>query len=174
MQGNKLKRNYIQGWLNNVDMITTHGAKEVVVGVVPVNSAPAMVLFDPSASHSFISRECVEDHKITMLPMRKPVIVKSLGREIKADRICPNVSLDVNRVNFEANLIALELMDIDGVLRMGWLYGCKGVIKYAQCLELLITPSGERIEYEGIQPAPEEDENDLLEGVSCEDKKNGL
>ena len=30
VQGNKLKRNYIQGRLNNVDLITTHGAKEVV------------------------------------------------------------------------------------------------------------------------------------------------
>ena len=34
---------------------------------------------------------------------------------------------------------------------------------------LLITPSGERIEYEGIQPAPEEYEDDLLEGVYSED-----
>ena len=42
---------------------------------------------------------------------------------------------------------------------------CKGVIKYAQRSVLLTTPSGERIEYEGIQPAPEEYEDDLLEGV---------
>ena len=48
---------------------------------------------------------------------------------------------------------------------------CKGVIKYAQCLVLLTTLSGERIEYEGIKPAPEEDENDLLEGVNTEDSK---
>ena len=89
--------------------------------------------------------------------------------QIKADCICPNVSLDVKRVNFEANLIALELMDIDGILRMGWLSACKGVIKYAHYLVLLITPSGERIKYEGIQPAPEEYENDLLEGVYSED-----
>jgi len=34
---------------------------------------------------------------------------------------------------------------------------------------LLTTPSGERIEYEGIQRAPGEYENDLLEGASCED-----
>ena len=40
-----------------------------------------MVLFDPSSSHSFLSREYVEEHKITMLPMRKPVIVKSPGGE---------------------------------------------------------------------------------------------
>ena len=77
MKGNKLKRNYI------------HGAKHVVYGLIPVNSAPAMVLFDSSASHSFISRKYVEDHKITMLPMRKPLIVNSLGGEKKANRICP-------------------------------------------------------------------------------------
>ena len=34
---------------------------------------------------------------------------------------------------------------------------------------LLTTPSRERIEYEGFQPAPKEDENDLLEGVSYEE-----
>ena len=51
------------------------------------------------------------------------------------------------------------------ILGKGWLSACKGVIKYAQRLVLLTTPSGERIEYEGIQPAPEEYEDDLLEGV---------
>ena len=54
---------------------------------------------------------------------------------------------------------------------MGWLSACKGVIKYAQRSVLLTTLSGERIEYEGIRPTPEEYENDLLESVSCEDSK---
>ena len=60
-----------------MNLITTHGAKEVVYGLIVVSSDTAMVLFDPSASHSFISRECVEDHKVTMLPMRKPLILNS-------------------------------------------------------------------------------------------------
>ena len=77
----KVKGNYIQGRLNNVDMTTTHGAKEVVYGFILVNSTPATVLFDPRASHSFISSAYVKEHKITMLPMRKPVIVKSPGGE---------------------------------------------------------------------------------------------
>ena len=46
MQGNKIKRNYIQGRLNNVDLITTHGAKEVVYGLIVVSSDTAMVLFN--------------------------------------------------------------------------------------------------------------------------------
>ena len=132
MQGNKLKQNYIQGRLNNADLITTHGAKEVVCGLIAVSSATAMVLFGPSASHSFISREYVEDHKINMLLMRKPLIVNSLGGEKKANRICSKVSLNIKRKNFEANLIVLELMDINVILGNGWLSACKGVIKYAQ------------------------------------------
>ena len=149
-QGSKVKRNYIQGKLNNVNMISTHGAKEVVYGFILVNSAPAIVLFDPRASHSFISSQYVEDHKITMLPMRKPVIVKSPRGEMKVNRKCPRVSLDIKGVKFEADLIVLELVDIDVILGMGWMSTCKGVIKYAQCLVLLTTLSGERIEYEGF------------------------
>ena len=137
--------------------------------MIAVSSDTTMVLFDPSASHSFISREYVEEHKITMLPMRKPLIVNSLGGEKKTNHICLKVSLNIKGKNFEANLIVLELMDIDVILGNEWLSTCKGVIKYAQHSVLLTTPSGERIEYEGIQPAPEEYENDLLEGASCED-----
>ena len=108
-----------------MDLTTTHGAKEVVYGLIVVSSNTAMVLFDPSASHSFISREYVEEHKITMLPMRKPLIVNSLGGEKKADCFCPKVSLNIKGKNFEANLIVLELMDIDVILGNGWLFACK-------------------------------------------------
>ena len=62
-------------------------------------------------------------------------------------------------------------MDIDVILGMGWLYTCKGVIKYAERSVLLTTLSGERIEYEGIQPAPKEYKDDLSEGVYTEDSK---
>ena len=90
---------------------------------------------------------------------------------MKANNICPKVSVDIKGVNFQANLVVLELMDIDVILGKGWLSTCKGVIKYAQCLVLLTTPLGERIKYEGIIPAPEEYENDILEGVYREDNK---
>ena len=106
-------------------MTTTHGAKEVVYGFILVNSTPTTVLFDPSESHSFISSAYVKEHKITMLPMRKPVIVKSPRGEMKANRKCPRVSLNIKGVKFEANLIVLELVDIDVILGMGWMSACK-------------------------------------------------
>ena len=73
-------------------MITT---QDVVYGLITVSSATAFGVVDPSASHSFISREYVEDHRMTMLLMREPVIVNSLGGEMKANRICPKVSVDI-------------------------------------------------------------------------------
>jgi hypothetical protein len=152
-------------------MITTHGAKEVVYGLIAVSSATAMVLFDLSTSHSFISSAYVEDHKITTLPMRKPMVVNSPRGEVKANHICPKVRLDIKGVNFEANLIVLELMDIDVILGMGWLSACKGVIKYVQRTVLLTSLSGGRIEYEGMKAAPKECEDDLSEGVNTEDIK---
>ena len=79
----------------------------------------ATVLFDPSASHSFISSAYVKEHKITMLPMRRPVIVKTLAGEMKANHKCPRVSLNIKGVKFETNLIVLELVDIDVILGIG-------------------------------------------------------
>jgi hypothetical protein len=155
VQGNKLKRNYIHGRLKHVDITTILGAKEVVFGSIPISSENAKVLFDPSVSYLFISRQYVEDHNIFMLPRGKAVMVKTPRGEIKADCVCPKVSLDIKGVNFKANLIVLELMGIDVILGIDWLSNCKGVIKYAQCLVFLTTLSGERIEYEGIKPTPE-------------------
>jgi hypothetical protein len=171
VQRNKLNQKYIQGRLNNVDVITIYEAKEVVLGYIGAGSDTAMVLFDPRATHSFISQKYVEDHKITMLPMRKPVVVNSPEGKKKANRICPRVSLDINGVKFEANLIVLELMEIDVILGKGWLLACKGVINSAQRSVFLTTRSRERIEYVGVQPAPKENENDQLEGGYTKDSK---
>ena len=44
----------------------------------------------------------------------------------------------------------------------------KGVIKYAQRSVLLTTPSGERIEYEGIQPVPEDNVDKKRKEISPE------
>ena len=56
------------------------------------------------------------------------MLLLSLGRNSRRNEgnsICPKVSVDIKGVNFEANLIILELMDIDVILGMGWLSTCK-------------------------------------------------
>jgi hypothetical protein len=104
-------------------------------------------------------------------PTRRPMLVQTPVGEIHADQICPNVSLIINKENFTVTLIVLESLNIPVVFCNGWLCAQKGVIHSTQYTMLLTTPSGKRIEYVGVQPAPEEDENDQFEGGHIVDSK---
>jgi hypothetical protein len=147
-------RDYVNGRLNHVDLCTAREAQNVVFGSILVNSTPATVLFDSSSSHSFISNKCVANHKMLLLEMKKPVLVKSPRGKIKATHMCPKVSLGIKGVNFEVNLVVLESMEIDVVLGRGWLTACHGKIDCTQHSVSLTTPSGDRFMYEGIQLHP--------------------
>lgn len=125
---NKGKQNYVNGMWNHVDLCTAREAENVVFGLILVNSTPAIVLFDPSSSHSLILSKHVADHKIFMLAMRKPMFVKSPRGRIRATCICLKFSLDIKGVNFVVDLIVVQSMEIDVVLRRGWLTACHGVI----------------------------------------------
>jgi hypothetical protein len=170
-QGSKAQRNYVNGRLSNVNMDNIHGATKAVGGYIQVSSVQVFGLFDPSASHSFISADLVETCKMVKCSTRRPLLVQTPVGEIQADQICPNVSLVINKENFTVTLIVLESLNIPVVLGNGWLCAQKGVIHGTRCTMLLTTPSGKRIEYQGSRLSPEEDENDQLEDRYTEDSK---
>jgi len=143
---------HVNGRLNHVDLCTAREAQNVVFGSILVNSTPATVLFDSGSSHSFISNKCVADHKMLMLEMKKPILVKSPRGKIKATHMCPKVSLGIKGVNFKVNLIVLESLDIVVVLGRGWLTACHEKIDSNQQSVSLTTPSGDRFVYEGTRP----------------------
>ena len=58
-------------------------APDVVLGEFLVNSALATIIFDSRASHSFISTKFVAKHGFHMVPLRKPLITRSPGVNIK-------------------------------------------------------------------------------------------
>ena len=86
-------RDYVNSRLNHVDLSTAREAQNVVFGSILVNSTLATILFELGSSHSFISNKCVADHKMLMLGMKKPILVKSLRGKIIATRMCPKLVL---------------------------------------------------------------------------------
>ena len=72
---------------------TAQEAPDVVIGTFPVNSNSAIVLFDSSASHSFIEYTFIKKHGIPVCVMKKPMLVNSPGGEMKANWICLAASL---------------------------------------------------------------------------------
>jgi hypothetical protein len=69
---------------------------DMTVGMFPVDSHIAEVLFDTRATHSFITASWVEAHNLPISTMSTPIQIDSVGGRIRANSICLNVSVDSN------------------------------------------------------------------------------
>jgi hypothetical protein len=83
------------------------GNSGMIVGVFPVDSHIAEVLFDTGATHSFITASWVEAHNLPITTMSTPIQIDSAGGRIRADSICLNVSVEIRGIAFPANLIVM-------------------------------------------------------------------
>jgi hypothetical protein len=62
---------------------------DVVYAMFLINSIPASVLFDSGASHSFVTKSFVEKHKILNYPLKKKLLIRLPGGELRASHSCP-------------------------------------------------------------------------------------
>jgi hypothetical protein len=72
---------YNRGKVNHLEAEAIQDAQDVAVGMFPVKSYPAKVLFDTGVTHSFVSTSWVESHNIPMEPMIPPLRVNSVGEK---------------------------------------------------------------------------------------------
>src|SRR6187551_3465250 len=159
----------MRGKVNHVAAESAQEAQDVVLGMFLVNSAPASVLFDSGASHSFITAQYVAKYNINMAPMKNSMLVSSPGGNMKANFICPRVNLKIVGVDFPADLIVLNSEGIDVILGMGWLAAFDAVIQCAKRSVLLTSPQGEKIEFGATQPSASTYSVNQASGVPLED-----
>jgi hypothetical protein len=93
-------------------------APDVGIGMFLINDTSAVMLFDSTASHSFISAAYVGKHNLPLALLRCQMIVSSLGGDMPTRQLCPKVNVKIRGVDFVANLIVLESKDIDVILGM--------------------------------------------------------
>ena len=148
---------------------TAQEAPDVVIGMFPINSNSATVLFNSSASHSFIAYTFIKKHGIPIYVMKKPMLVNSPGGEMKANWICLAASLIIRGVEFQANLLVIDSSGIDVILGMDWLRSQKAVINCGNSFMNLTTPSGEKVEYVATQSASEICQVNQLKGTIVQD-----
>jgi hypothetical protein len=77
--------------VNHLEAEAIQEAQDVAVGMFPVESYPAKVLFDTGATHSFVFASWVESHNIPIEPMIPPLRVNSIRGKVQSNRICPNL-----------------------------------------------------------------------------------
>jgi hypothetical protein len=68
---------------------------DVVYGMFLINSIPALVLFDSGASHSFVTKSFVKKHNISNYPLKRKLLIRSPGNELRATHSCPQTKLEI-------------------------------------------------------------------------------
>jgi hypothetical protein len=142
--------------VNHLEDKAIKDAKDVVVGMFPIESYPAKVLFDTGATHSFVSTSWVEAHNIPIEPMFPTLRVYSVGGKVQSDKMCPNLRIEIRGIDFLANLVVMGTQGLDVILGMNWLYRNQATVSCDKTTVKLVSPSGKEVITELYMPELEE------------------
>jgi hypothetical protein len=124
----------------------------IIFGTPVIHTTIATVLYDPRTTHSFISAQFATKYGIFKCPLRSRMTISAPKRKMLVNYICPNVSVNINGIDFLADLIVIESMGKDVILGKNWLQRTKEVIQHTERTMCLETQSGERIVVEDNRP----------------------
>jgi hypothetical protein len=148
---------------------TAQEAQDVVFGMFLVNSAPASVLFNSGASHTFISAEYVAKYSIPLRTMPSSMLVNSSGGNMRAVYRCLGVKIQIMGREFCANPIVLQSSGLYIILRMGWLMKYDAMIHCSKRSMVLNSSEGESFEFVATLPSAADCAVNQLDADSTED-----
>jgi hypothetical protein len=152
--GNRSQPRYNHGRLNHLEAEAVQETPDMTVGMFPVDSHIAEMLFDTGAMHTFITASWVEAHNLPITTMSTPIQIDSVGGRIRADSIFLNVSVEIRGIAFLTNLIVMGTQGIDVILGMNWLDKYQAIISCDKRTVKLMSPLGEEVVAELISPEP--------------------
>ena len=127
-------------------------SKDIVSGLIPVNSIDAYVLFDLGATCSFISQEFVQHLNLPFEQLDYPLNVEVANKEvIPVEHIHRNCSVEIGRYQFLVDLISIQLGEFDVILGMDWLNNHEALIDYHRKFVNLQTPNQSNVVFYGNQ-----------------------
>src|ERR1044072_4233773 len=115
--------------------------------MLPINYVPTSVLFDPRASHSFLSESYALLHDLSFVELSTPMIIQIPGSRWKPNRVSHGNQVAIEGLVFLAALIALKSSDIDVILAMDWLSRHNVVLDCKAKSVKLTHSSGKTINY---------------------------
>jgi hypothetical protein len=150
------QQNFMRGRVNHMTSEEAQQAPDVVLGMFVASPHPATLLFNSGASHSFISSSFVVEHSMPIATMKHTLLVSSPGGEMRANHICPAISISIRGVDFPSNLILLDSKGIDIILGMYWLSKYDRVIQCSRKAVKLTKKDGTSVEFVAmVQSGPD-------------------
>ena len=94
----------------------------MVTGIITVSTTYAYALFDPCATHSFISSNFTKKHNFKFEPMESELCVDTLvGDVVVTDSVCKSCVVKIADRELLADLTLLDMRDFDIIFGMDWL-----------------------------------------------------
>jgi hypothetical protein len=126
-------------------------APDVVIGEFLVCGTTALVLFDTSATGSYVTSRFVNKLSLPTTTRSIPIITSSSLRDIRCSLLCKRVDVDIQGHKFSRDLTVLPSNGIDVILGMDWITAHKGVISTSPRLVTLVHPDGTRVTFEPMK-----------------------
>ncbi|CAL2255737.1 unnamed protein product [Prunus armeniaca] len=99
-----------------------YATPDVITGMIPIFGYLTRVLIDMGATYSFVAHNFVSYVSVRLTPMTESFSISlPTGEVLYADRVFRECYVQVDDAWLEANLIPLELVDLDIILGMDWL-----------------------------------------------------
>ena len=91
----------------------------------------ARVLFNSSASHSFIIASCAKDLCLKAETLEEPLHVNSpLGSKVSVEHICRDCEVEISGILLNVDLRVMDMLEFDVILGRDWLTAHRVVIDY--------------------------------------------
>ena len=93
------------------------------------------ILFDSSASHSFIAASVVRELGLEVETLEEPLYVSSpLGTKVSVDLICQGCELEISGILLTVDLRVMDMSEFDVILGMDWLTAYRVIIATHQAV----------------------------------------
>jgi len=132
-----------QGRVCHTTQEDVRATSDVLVGMLQMNTYQMHVLFDSSATHSFIANKNIAKlNKGTKMVEKIFIIGTPLGETMETNVVFEGVRININGCELKTDLIPLELSDFDIILGMNWLGKNKARL---DCFTKIVTFQGLRV-----------------------------
>ncbi|CAL9018670.1 unnamed protein product, partial [Prunus brigantina] len=126
------------GQVYNMTQQEAQASPDVITGMLPVFGIPARVLIDPGATHSFVALRFAHNANVKLSALQNELAISvPTGEIFKVGTVYRDSMVLVGNVFLEADLILLEMVDLDIILGMD----CPGRPEVTFCGERRLLPS---------------------------------
>ena len=128
-QGSQARTSGTQGLIYAITSQTKLVDQSIIQGTFLFFRLWAKVLFDSSASHSFIVVSCVKDLGLEVESLEETIHVNSpLRTRVSVDQICRDCELEISGILLTMDLKVMDMAKFDVILGMDWLTAHRVVI----------------------------------------------